>query len=144
MVTQVIGAFISILAFSVVMQAPRKYIVYCGLIGAAGWLIYLLNVDKYGIVLANFMAAFVIALVSHLFARIFKSPVTVFLIPGILVIVPGAGMYRTVYQIFLGDQKRAIDNLLQTIEIAGMIALAIFAMDSVFDIIKNKKWQKRS
>ena len=142
MIVQVVSAFVAILAFSTVIQVPKKYLVYCGLIGAAGWLVYLLNADSKGIVMANFLAALVIALISHVFARIFKAPVTVFLIPGILVIVPGAGMYRTVYQIFLGEQQKAMNSLLQTIEIAGMIALAVFIMDSVFYMIRNKKWKK--
>ena len=40
MIVQVVGAFIAILAFSTVIQVPKKYLVYCGLIGAAGWLVH--------------------------------------------------------------------------------------------------------
>ena len=138
MIIQVLAAFVAILAFSIVIGAPRKYLPYCGVVGAAGWLVYLLNVNSYGIVTANFIAAMVIAFVSHIFARIFKAPVTVFLIPGILILVPGAGMYRTVYQFFMGDRQAAGSYLLQTMQIAGMIALAIFVMDSLFALFVKK------
>ena len=114
MIIQVLAAFVAILAFSIVIGAPRRYLPFCGIVGAAGWLVYLLNVEPHGIVTANFIAAMIIALASHIFARIFKAPVTVFLIPGILILVPGAGMYRTVYQFFLGDRQAAGSYLLQT------------------------------
>ncbi|WP_148409203.1 threonine/serine exporter family protein [Murimonas intestini] len=142
-VFQVIAAFFAIAGFSIVIEVPKKFLVYSGFVGAVGWAVYLLFLDKYGIMVATFFGGMAIALISHIFARIFKAPVTIFLIPGILVIVPGAGMYRTVYQIFLGEQGLAADYLLQTIQMAGMIALAIFAMDSVFSILQNKKWKSR-
>lgn len=141
-VFQIIAAFFAIVGFSIVIEVPKKYLIYSGLVGAVGWAVYLLSMDKCGIMAATFLGGMAIALISHIFARTFKAPVTVFLIPGILVIVPGAGMYRTVYQVFLGEQKLAMDYLLQTIEMAGMIALAIFAMDSVFAILQKNRSDK--
>jgi uncharacterized membrane protein YjjB (DUF3815 family) len=71
---------------------------------------------------------------AHLFARIFKAPVTVFLIAGILPTVPGAGMYRIAYSIVANDRAGCAYYLLQTLEIAGMIALAIFIVDAIFRV----------
>ena len=56
---QVIGAFFAILAFSVVIGAPRKYLVYCGLTGAIGWFVYLATLPGQGTVMANFWGAVV-------------------------------------------------------------------------------------
>lgn len=142
MIIQTIGAFMAILAFSVIIEAPRQYLPYCGLVGAAGWFVYLVSTGSAGIVLANFFGALAASLISHIFARIFKAPVTVFLIPGILPLVPGAALYRCVYHFFLGTRATAFVYLLETIEIAGMIALAIFLMDSLFAIMQNKRWKK--
>ena len=143
MILQVAGAFIAIFAFSIVIGAPKKYLFYCGMVGAVGWFVYLQNAEEYGVVMASFIAAMVIALCSHIFARIFKAPVTVFLIPGILILVPGAGMYHTVYQLFLGDKEAAGGYLLQTMQIAGMIALAIFVMDSVFTTLQHRQRKRK-
>lgn len=137
MILQIGGAFLAILAFSVVMEAPRRYLPYCGLVGGVGWFVYLISVDRWGIVMANFFGALAISMISHVFARMFKAPVTVFLIPGILTIVPGAALYRAVYQFFLGTHSVAAEYLLETIQIAGMIALAIFLIDSLFSILQN-------
>ncbi len=138
MILQICGAFLAIFAFSVVMEAPKRYLPYCGLVGAAGWFVYLTTVRAFGIVTANFFGALVIAIISHVFARIFKAPVTVFLIPGILTIVPGAALYRAVYQFLLGARAMASAYLLETIQIAGAIALAIFLVDSFFSIFQAK------
>ena len=136
---QVIGAFFAILAFSVVIGAPRKYLVYCGLTAAIGWFVYLATLPGQGTVMANFWGAVVISLTAHIFARIFKAPVTVFLIPGILILVPGSYLYRAVYNFIAGDQKLAGSNLTGTIQIAGMIALAVFITDSLFSIYQKRR-----
>lgn len=86
------------------------------------------------VVLSSFFSALAIALTSHTFARVFKAPVTIFLIAGILPTVPGAGMYRIVYYIIANDSAKSSYYLIQTLEIAGVIALAIFIMDTVFKV----------
>ena len=92
---------------------------------------------------ACFLSALVISLLAHIFARIFKAPVTVFLIAGILPTVPGAGMYRAVYYIIADDRARSSYYLIQTLEIAGVIALAIFIVDAVFRIRVPHRQEKR-
>ena len=142
MIFQIIGAFIAVVAFSVVLEAPKKYLVYGGIIGATGWGIYLLIINDVGVVKANFISALVIALLSHSFARIRKAPVTVFLIPGIMTLVPGGVMYKAVYSFIQNDRLSATKYLNETVAIAGMIALAIFVIDSVFRICTKKQWGK--
>ena len=77
---------------------------------------------------------------AHVFARVFKAPVTVFLIPGLLILVPGAGLYRFVYQMFFGTESMMVYYMLQTLQSAGMIALAVFVVDSFF--LALSKWKK--
>lgn len=91
---------------------------------------------------ANFLGAGAIALASHILARVFKIPVTVFLIAGILTIVPGADLYRSVYHFCMGDQSLTEVYLERTIQIAGMIALAIFIVDSLFSAFWNR-WKDK-
>ena len=89
----VAGSFIAITGFAVLLETPRKYVPLAGLVGAIGGEIYLYCTQKeMDVVLASFLSALAIAFVSHVFARVFKAPVTVFLIAGILPTVPGAGI----------------------------------------------------
>lgn len=140
MVFQVMGAFLAILGFSAVMEVPKKLLLHTSCIGAAGWLVYLL-IYKAGntSVVACFWSAMIISLLSHISARALKSPVTVFLIGGILPLVPGAGMYRTAYSMIMQTSQEVYRNLQETLMIAGAIAVAIFIMDSVFRLANTRK-----
>ena len=46
-------------------------------------------------------------------------------------------MYRTVYYMISGDNEKCSYYLIQTLEIAGVIALAIFIVGTLFNIIKK-------
>ena len=125
----VVGSFVAIIAFSVLLETPGKYLWQTGVVGAIGGGVYLLCTHR-GVDVVPLAIAFM----AHLFARIFKAPVTVFLIAGILPTVPGAGMYRIAYSIVANDRAGCAYYLLQTLEIAGMIALAIFIVDAIFRV----------
>lgn len=130
-----IGIFIAIFSFAIIVETPKKYLLITALVGAASGFIYLLSMKTgTGVVLASFFSALTAAFISHVFARIFKAPVTLFLIAGILPTVPGGGMYRIVAGVLDGSSTQVFDSLIETLEIAGVIALAIFLMDSLFRI----------
>lgn len=143
MMIKILGVFLSIFAFSVYLETPKKHIFKAGLVGAIGGFVYLiaLQVSESDVV-ASFFSALAVAFVSHVFARVFKTPVTLFLVAGILPTVPGAGMYRTVHHILVKDEAMAAYYLIQTLEIAGVIALAIFLMDSVFRTAQIGNWKE--
>ena len=140
MILQVFCAFWAIFSFAILIGVPKKYLLHSGFIGAGGWLVYLLfHGNKGHIMMGTFMAAVFIAIISHVFARTFKSPVIVFFIPGILTIVPGAGMYHIVYYILQAKQNQSMIYFVETLQLAGMIALAIFLVDALVYQILHKK-----
>ncbi len=138
MVIKVIGAFIAIAAFAIMLETPKKYIGYAGAVGAVGWFVYLLS-QKFGSdeVMATFLSAMAISFVSHIFARTLKVPVTVFLIAGILPTVPGAGMYRIAYSVIEGQSDMTAHYMLTTLELAGVIAIGIFIVDAFFRVFQK-------
>lgn len=132
------GSFLAIACFAVLLECPRKYLPYAGTIGAVGGGVYLVSMEyETGAVIASFLSALVIAFMSHSFARILHAPVTIFLIPGILPTVPGAGMYRIIYYVMAGERAKSAYYFIQTLEIAGMIALAIFLVGTFFKVLKQ-------
>jgi len=142
MFIQVLGAFFAVTAFAIIFNASRKFLPYCGLVGAGGWLAYLVVVGvTSGGFMGVFIAALLVALLSHILARIFKSPVTVFLIPGILPLVPGVGMFRIVYYMVVEDSASSVYYFYYTLQSAGAIAIAIFIMDTIFRIA-HFRWKK--
>lgn len=141
LIAGVVGCFVAVVCFALLMECPSRYLPLAGVIGAIGGWVYLAGVEM-GIdnVMATFLSALSISCISHVFARIFEAPVTMFLIPGIFPTVPGAGMYRTVYYLIAGNREMSSYYLVQTLEIAGVIALAVFIMDTVFGLRKKRQF----
>ncbi len=119
-------AFAATIAFAVIFHSPRRELLFTGLTGAAGWAVYLLAMGLgSGVVSASFLATLALAWLSRVFSFARKAPVTVFLICGIFPLVPGAGIYYTGYNFFMGLDGQALDKGLETIKIAVAIALGI-------------------
>ena len=137
MLLQSIFAFCAIIGFSVLIEAPKRCLVVNGILGMAGWAIYLYTEKYTSMLMATFMSGLVLAIISHILARIMKTPVTTTLIPAILTIVPGAGMYETVHYPFTPATQQALSSLVFTIGAAGAIALAIFIVDAFVAVIKK-------
>jgi uncharacterized membrane protein YjjB (DUF3815 family) len=139
MVIQTIGAFFAVISFALVLELPKKYVVLAGGIGAAGWLTYLLVAAAAGsVTAAAFLSTLLVALASHVSARMFRAPVTVFLVAGILPSVPGASIYRSVSYMITNEPELSSHYLVQTLQISGAIAMAIFIMDSLFRLGQKK------
>lgn len=134
---QLIVAFFATVAFAVLFHVPKKEFFYCGITGAIGWFFYLLVNDSINsVILASFVASIAITVVSRFFAVNRRLPVTIFLISGILPLVPGAGIYYTTYYAFAHEITLAVTKGLEAISIALAISfgimLIIFIPQKVF------------
>lgn len=135
---QVAGAFMAVLSFGLVLDLPKKYLGWSGVTGGVCWLVYILVKGGSGsLVFAAFLSGLAVALMAHLLARGLHAPVTVFLIPGILPLVPGTSIYNCVYNIIRSSREQSTYYLIETMQIAGAIAMAVFLMDSMFKMRRN-------
>ena len=125
MIGQVLAAAVGTIAFSVLFSVPRVYYPYCGLIGGAGWVIYCLLITSASSPEATFFAAIAVILLSRLFAVWERCPVTLFLIPGIFPLVPGAGVYWTAYYIVTDKLGLASETGFMALKVAVAIVLGI-------------------
>jgi len=141
---QVAVAFIATVAFAVIFHAPKKELLYTGLTGGAGWLVYLLaQFSGSGVVAASFLATLALAWLARAFSFARKAPVTVFLICGIFPLVPGAGIYYTGYSFFMGNDALALEKGLETIKIAVAIALGTGIVQSLPPLLFHPPQRKR-
>lgn len=127
---QLPAAFIGTIGFSALFGAPRKYYFECGMVGMLGWAVYLWGATAAGhnMVTASFFGALTVAALSGILAITRKCPTTVFLICGIIPLVPGGGIFWTVYYVVSNHLKLAATTgftaLKITIAIAGGIIIA--------------------
>lgn len=125
-VIQILMAFGGTVAFSVLFSVSPRHYVKCGLVGAAGWSMYLLvqflsNSDMF----ATFIAAAFLTVLSRILAVREKTPTIVFLVTGIFTLVPGSGIFYTAYYLFLGNQALTVNYGLDTLKTSIAIALGI-------------------
>lgn len=140
--TQLIAAFFGTLAFCILFQVPFKYFFECCLTGMGGWLFYLLGCRFTTVPTAIFIAALVVTGMSRYFAVKRLSPVTIFLIPGIFPLVPGAGIYYTAYYAFVADYPTTLEQGALTLKTAVAIVLGIvvvFALPPKRRSVSRKK-----
>lgn len=142
---------IAVVGFALLFEIHPRLMPYCALCGAISWAVYLVA-DYFGAsgVVATFYATLAVDLFSHINARALKTPVIIFLITGLLPLVPGISIYKSVYFIMYGEGD-AGETLLGAILCVGAIALAIFLMDTVLDMdkrlrtyLKKKRLHKKS
>jgi len=129
----ILGGFLTAAGAAILFQVPLKQALICGSIGLFSGAVNLAaGTADVSTVLSTFLAVLFVAVFSHIAARLEKMPVTVFLIPCIFPFVPGAGMFQIVYSLIENRPDDAMRYFFETIEIAGAIALAIFAVDTIF------------
>ena len=133
MIVELISAAIGTVAFSLLFGVPKKYYMYCGGIGAAGWLMYKLMLEKAGLstAVSVFVATVVIMLLSRFAAVFEKCPAIVFMIAGIFPVVPGAQIYWATYYLVTGQLHAAFDSGFLALKIMISIVLGIVV---VFEI----------
>lgn len=149
MILQVLGAFTAMFTFAVLLETPKRYLPVCGCTAGLGWFLYLLGERaELGPVISSFLSGLVVTLVAHLLARKMKTPVSIFLIAGIIPTVPGTGMYKIAYYMIMGKPDMTTHYFMETLKVAGAIAIAIFIMDSVYkiflDMSKNRAARKQN
>ncbi|MCD5003451.1 threonine/serine exporter family protein [Enterococcus saccharolyticus] len=123
---QLIASFIGTISFAIVFDTPKKYYLYCGIIGSIGWGIYLVVLHLTdSLLIATFVSALSLIYMAREASFGLRAPVTIFLICGIFCLVPGLGVYQFAYEFFVGDSLHAAVVLVKVIQIAIAIALGI-------------------
>ena len=120
---QTLAAFIGTTAFAVLFGVPRKQYVAAGIVGALGWLLYLILFRHAGMsaAIATLISTIFIGILSRVFAVVEKCPAAVFLLCGIFPLVPGAGVFWSTYYL-ISNQFELSSTAGFT---AGKIAIAI-------------------
>ena len=90
-------SFIGTIAYAVMFQVPRRFYIGCGITGSVGWMIYKLASVYCSVAVASFIGTVCTVLVARMLTVRLKCPITIFLISGIITLVPGAGIYFTAY-----------------------------------------------
>lgn len=131
---QTLAAFIGTAFFAILFGVPKKYCVPSGLVGMAGWIIFL-SITKFtslGIIAGTLCAATGVAILSRKVAVSLRCPSTVFLICGIFPLIPGGGVFWSAYYIVSYHLMDALSSGFTAIKLTAAIVVGIIISFNVF------------
>lgn len=142
-------SFLATVGFSIFFNSPIKSLIPAGAIGGVGWTVYMILFNFSGnAILANFLAAALISLLSEILARKMKYPAIIFVIPGILPLIPGLGLYNTMLSLVEERYTDAISIGTNALFVSASIAMGVLLITSMVKTyyiilfkINNKKLQ---
>ncbi|RDY23028.1 threonine/serine exporter [Romboutsia maritimum] len=136
-------SFLATIGFAVFYNSPKRALIPAGITGGLGWTIYVLLFKlSYNSIFANFIAAALVSIMGEILARKMKQPAILFVIPGILPLVPGLGMYNTMLYMVQKDYNLAISTGADTLFISASISLGVLVITSLsktFNIVQLRK-----
>lgn len=142
---QVWYSFVMSIGFGFLFNIQRRKIVWAGLSGAIGWMVYLIC-RRYAVdvIVSTLVGGIAVGLYSEVMARAIKTPATVISIIGIVPLVPGIPSYLTVKYLVERNFSMAASKAIETIGCAGAIAFGIMLSTGMVQMItrltcKNKK-----
>ena len=127
----IVESFLATLAYAVLFNVPKQYYTTCGITGLSGWIVYLAMCQVTTVALASFVGTLAVVLISRILTVRKKCPITIFLVSGIIPLVPGAGIYYTAYYLVTGQMSLAAVKGLEAVKIAFAIVLGIIFVVSI-------------
>lgn len=132
---EIIMSYFASLSFAFLFNLNKKTAFLTAFGGSIGWAFFALGLNM-GVdpPVAYFFGALALTLYSEIMARIMKTPVTSYVTPALIPLVPGGGLYQTMLKSLSGDYNGALKEGLNTLMYTGALAIGILV---VFTLIKT-------
>ncbi len=133
--TEIVSQFVALLVaafgFCVLFSVPRRFLVAAMISGAIGWIVTGLGTRYLPGALSAFGAALTVCLYANAVARVSHRPSQVFLLPGLVLLVPGSFGFLSLEAFlrgeFLGGAAKGFEMFL----IAGAIVIGLLVANAI-------------
>ncbi|MED3842446.1 threonine/serine exporter family protein [Geobacillus stearothermophilus] len=139
MIVKLLLSFVASSLFGVIFNIPKRLLPHSGFVGMSGWAMYM-AAARSGVdgVAATFAAAFFVAFVSNGFARRYRTPATIFIVSGIIPLVPGGTAFEAMRHVVMNDYNAAISLAAKAFMISGAIAMGLIFSEVVNQLVKRR------
>lgn len=132
-------ASICSMSFALIFNCPRRELISAGFCGGVGWIVYsLITVIYSSVSLSVLFAAITVGLLGEALAHRNKKPATIFIIPGIIPLVPGYGLYYTMLTVIESGLSAASSIGIETIFAAISIASGLIISSALGKVLRKK------
>lgn len=140
MIKQFIFAFIATLTFGILFNIKGKKLFYSALGGGISYLFYFVLLSMgYSPISSTFFVSILIGTYGEVMARVIKTPVTIFIISAIIPLVPGGGLYYTMYYTISENYSQALKYGMDTFQIAIVIVISILLVGTISKFVNKLK-----
>lgn len=135
---QLLTSFVAAAGFSILFNAPRQVLIQCGFVGMLGWILYyILLLQDMQVLAATVLAAILVGLLSQICAQVFKKPIIIFYVAGIIPLVPGGIAYNAMREFVENNYIGGVELSAKVLLISGGISLGL-----MFSEVANMVYQK--
>jgi uncharacterized membrane protein YjjB (DUF3815 family) len=145
---RVIASFIGSCSFAVVFNINKRHLLYVGILGAINYFAYdAILYLTLNVFISSFVATTAVTVCAEMLARKKRAPTIVYLVTGLIPIVPGSDAYGCMKHLLESNMAGAMSKLVSTVQIALGIAGGIVVVSIIFGIMNDhiaKKKQKQN
>ena len=147
---QILTGVLGTLGFALFFHVAPRHLPLATVGGGLSWLLYLVCFHQgRGVFVSALAAALGVCLWAEILARVRKAPATVFLIPGIIPLLPGGSLYYTMSALITGDLAVAAARGKETGLMVLGIAVGILIASEIVRLffwaeVRRKKLMARS
>ncbi|MFC7749371.1 threonine/serine exporter family protein [Paenibacillus thermoaerophilus] len=140
MIEQLATGFIASAAFGLIFQVPRRALVQCGVVGMLGWMLYA-ELAEWSVnpIVATWAAAVFVTALSQFLARVYRMPIIVFSVSGIIPLVPGGLAYGAMRHVVENEYGLAVQLGTKAFMISGAIAVGLVFSEVLDQIIGRSR-----
>lgn len=126
---------------SIALEASKEDLPINALLGSICFATYLYVIQIFNnSMLATFLASFLISFLSIYLTRKRGKPLQVFLIAGIIPLLPGLNIFKMVFGFVNQDNTAIFENANLTIQILAIIVISIVFASSITKLLKRLKF----
>ena len=143
-VTQIIAAALGTLGFAFLFSVAPRHLPLVTLGGALSWTFYLIAWEQgASVFVSTLVSAALICLWSEGMARLRKAPANIFLLTGIVPLLPGGALYYTMEAIVSKNMSQIVRKGAETGSIAVGIAVGIIIGSELFRLYLSVRSHRR-
>ena len=143
-VTQIIAAALGTLGFAFLFSVAPRHLPLVTLGGALSWTFYLIAWEQgASVFVSTLVSAALICLWSEGMARLRKAPANIFLLTGIVPLLPGGALYYTMEAIVSKNMSQIVRKGAETGSIAVGIAVGIIIGSELFRLYLSIRSHRR-
>ncbi|ASS73805.1 hypothetical protein CIG75_01665 [Tumebacillus algifaecis] len=138
-------AFSATVCYAVLYQIPKQALLLVGCVGLGAWLVQYISLQLWtSPVFAALLGGVFVGGASEKLARMMRMPVTVFVVGGIVPLVPGSSAMATMREFVMGNYLEGLSRGTLTMLIASAISAGLVLAGSLLRQDRRGKRARKS